>query len=307
MRSPVSRPKSKERAREEARAWVRRLKDAHTAADREEFDRWLAEDPAHQSVYDQVSASWDASGVLRASEIGRRRDLDAVFPKPKRNFGRIAAIASIAGLLLIGGYELRHEWPGFRPVVLESVMLTSGPDPRRVTLSDGSNVSMAPASEVRIEFRRTERLADVRKGRVRLTVARERRPFRIVAGASSTEASTGVFDAAIVGGQGTVTAAPPPGNNSGMEGNRSGAVSSNPPAIRQTVEFRAEPLGQAIERINQVDAGRRIELDPGLSELRVTGVFQRGSSETIARSMALAFGLKVSTTASGALLLTREK
>ena len=304
----MKRQRSKENIREEARAWVVRLKDAHSAADREAFQRWIAEDPANQSAYDQVLASYDASGVLRASDIGRRRDLESVFPRRNQTFGRGIAIASIAGLLLVGVYGLTHGLPGLQPVALESVMLSSGAEGRDVTLSDGSRVRMAPASEVRIDLSRTERLAEVRKGRVRLSVANEQRPFRIVAGASSAVASTGAFDAAIVDGQGTVSAVSLSGaGNAVQSGERTAGATTNPPAARQTVEFNAEPLGQAIERINQLSAGRRIELDPGLSDLRVTGVFQRGDSETIARSLALAFGLKLTSTASGTLLLTREK
>jgi transmembrane sensor len=285
-----------------------RLKDAHSAADRESFQRWIAEDPAHQSVYDEVLASYDASGVLRASEIGRRRDLGSVFPKRNRTFGRGIALASIAGLLLLGVYGLAHRLPGLQPVALESVMLSSGEEGRDVILADGSKLSMAPSSEVRIELGRTERLAEVCKGRARLSVANEQRPFRIVAGASSAVASTGAFDAVIVDGRGTVSAVAVSGIGTVTpSGGRTAAATSDPPAARQGIEFNAEPLGQAIERINRLDVGRRIEIDPGLSDLRVTGVFQRGDSEVIGRSMALAFDLKLTSTPSGTLLLTREK
>jgi transmembrane sensor len=185
-------------------------------------------------------------------------------------------------------------------------MLSSGADGRDVTLSDGSKLRMAPASEVRIEFRRTERLAEVRKGRVRLTVARESRPFRIIAGASSTEMSAGSFEATVVDGHGAVTPVSDAGNAI-LSGERTAAATSDPPAAQQKIEFNSEPLGQAIQRINQAGAGRPIELDPALSDLRVTGLFQRGDSEAIARSLAVAFGLKLTSTPSGALLLSREK
>jgi transmembrane sensor len=280
--------------REQARAWVVRLQDAHTAVDRDAFQKWLAKDPNHQSAYERALAAYDASGVLRTSELGRRRNLEGVFPGRKRTFGRGLAVASIAALLFLGGYELRHAI--IPPVALETVMLSSGADARNLTLSDGSKVSLAPASEVRIEFSGTERLAEVRKGRVRLSIAREQRPFRIVSGTTSQEATSGIFDAAIVNGQGSIR----------EKDARMGSASANVPD-RRMVEFNSEALGPAIERINQVGMGRRIELDPSLADLRVTGVFQRGDSEAMARSLATAFGLKVTSTPSGTLLLTREK
>jgi ferric-dicitrate binding protein FerR (iron transport regulator) len=71
------------------------------------------------------------------------------------------------------------------------------------------------------------------------------------------------------------------------------------------MEFSAEPLGNAVARINAVRAGPPIEIDPRLSNLRVTGVFQQGSSEEIASSLAAAFGLELTRTSAGTLRLAR--
>jgi transmembrane sensor len=300
----VNRARSKT-VREDARAWVLRLEDAHTPADRKAFQQWLGEDAAHQSAYDQVLASYQSSGVLRASEIGRRRDLESAFPRSSRILSRGLAIASIAAVLVISGYAVQYALPALRPMALQSVMLSTGADAREVTLADGSRLSMAPASEVSVEIDRTRRLAEIRKGRVRLIVAPEQRPFRITAGASSAEAASGIFDARMIDGQGLVQAAAVPG--AGRPINNGQAAMPNPPLVRPTVEFSGEPLQRVIERINETGRDRKIELDPGLRDLRVTGILQQGDSETMARSLALSFGLKATKTNSGAILLAREK
>ena len=132
-----------------------------------------------------------------------------------------------------------------------------------------------------------------------------RRPFRLVAGSASIEARAGTFDAAFVGGSGSVepaSAGPP------LQG---GTAQSNaiaqPVGAEQSLEFDGEPLRSAIMRINQAGLGAPIELDPRLDTLRVTGVFRRQDSHAIARSLALAFGVELAPTSSGALLLTPEK
>jgi transmembrane sensor len=298
--------KAQENLRAEAAAWVARLKDAHTAADRESFEQWLAKDPSHQSAYDRATASYEASGVLRTSKAGRRRDLDSVFPRRRKlGFSGRLAVASIAGLLLVGAFELSDGLAIFHRPALETVMLLTAAEAQDVTLADGSRVSMGPASEVRIDLNRTTRIAEIRKGRVRIAIARERRPFRIVAGKHSTEASAGTFEARIVGGEATLSsaAAAPTGTKPSSSPSMSQPAGTAAPP--QTLEFNAEPLGQAVQQINQLGAGPRIELDPKLTSLRLTGFFRQGNSEAIARAVALAFDLKLVVTRSGTLRLTK--
>ena len=286
-------------ARAEARAWVKRMKDAHSAADR-------SQDLAHQRAYDEVSNAYDVSSVLRASDLGRRRDLGSAFPARPKSLGRDLAFASIAALALAGAFELSGGRDLIRPVAIESVMLSTGIEAKDVTLADGSKVSMAPASEVRIDIDRNRRLAEVRKGHVRLTIARDKRAFVIIAGETRIQTDQGIYDAQAKAGSGTVSAverrisraAPAASGQTGSVGNAG-------PTGQSTIEFKAEPLGEAIKRINLVHAGPPIELDPSLSRLLVTGVFQQGNSQSLARSLALAFNLKATISPSGAILLSR--
>lgn len=298
---------SKEKVREEARAWVLRLKDSHSAADRSAFESWLAQSPDHRIAYDEVLISYEASSVLRASKIGRRRNLESAFSERAPVFAGGFAAVSIAGLLLVAGLELNHGLGGLQPDRLESVMLASGARSRSVTLADGSMVNLAAQSEVQINLGKAERVAKIRKGRVRLYVAHDSRPFRIVAGASEIKADVGSFDAVLVAGQGSVARSPANLGEAGSDHqlpNTAGGAS--PPAHPEVMEFSAEPLGSVIDRINRANIGPRVELDPSLSGLRVTGVIQQGTSEDIARSLAVAFGLKVTNTPSGTLMLARE-
>ena len=298
--------KSQEDVRDEAAAWVARLKDANTLEDRQAFEGWLAEDSRHRAAYDHAVASYDVASVLRTSKIGRDRDLSREFPKRQLTLGRRLAVAALIALLVVGSYQLARELGLLRPVALESVMLSTGTEARSVTLADGSKVRMSPSSEVRIDLNRTRRLVEVRKGRVRLAVTSDVRPFRIIAGSSEAEANSGIFDAAILHGQGIVTRIDHPAVGAGA--NAGDPQHGNAPFLsgRAALEFDAEPLGKAIDQINEAHSGPRLELDPGLASRRVTGVFQEGDSRSMAQALAIAFGLQLHAMPTGALLLTRR-
>lgn len=278
-----------------------RLQDVHTAADREAFERWIAEAPAHKRTYDQLMSVYEATGLLRSSAIAQRRDLEAAFARPSKALR--FAVAGAAALILVAviiGNPFRHQ----PRMALEAVMLSSGDTARNVTLADGSALTMAARSQVEIDLDPNRRFARVRRGRVRLTIMNDSRPFRIVAGNSVLEANKGAFDAQILGAQGSV--APVSRGTGARVRTAAGAPAhgSTPDSFGR-IEFNAEPLRFAVERINGVHAGPRLEIDPGLADLRVTGVFQEGRSEALARSLALAFDLKVVEASPGVLLLTR--
>lgn len=286
-----------DKQREQARDWLIRLQDAHSAADREAFAKWLAKDPAHQRAYDAVSASYAEAGVLRTSGIGRARNLEGAFPR-RRSLGRAVAAAGAAAFLVLVAFEFSHGLAWLRPMPLETVMLSSGAEGRSITLADGSGIELAPSSEVKVELGRTKRLALVRRGHIQISIARESRPFRIVAGASSTEANEGNFEATINDGQGRIM-----GSAGRVDAPRANAAEKQ--INGKALEFSGEPLGQAIARINAAGAGPPIEIDPQLADLRVTGLFQQGTSGEIARSLAIAFHLHLTATPAGTLKLAR--
>jgi ferric-dicitrate binding protein FerR (iron transport regulator) len=186
-------------------------------------------------------------------------------------------------------------------VPVAAVMLSTTDQPRNVLLADGSRLSIAPASEVRIVLGRAGRLAEIRKGRVRVAVKAENRPFVIVAGRSRVEADEGVFDARLVEGDGTVAPA--------RSAWTAGAPAAGQPAggAHPHMEFAAEPLGQAVVRVNGLHAGPPIEIEPALAGLPVTGIVDRGGSRSIAQSLAAAFDLDLVETSAGALRLQRRK
>lgn len=278
-----------------------RLRDAHSSADREAFERWLAEDAEHRRAYDRALSAYEAAGALRSSELGRRRKLEAVFNRRRTPLARRFATAAVVALLLVGVYQVSPDFNPFRSAAIASVILSTGSEPRVVELADGSSVSMAPSSEVRIDLGRGGRLAEVRKGSARITVRHEKRPFVVIAGASRIDANEGVFDARLNELGGTVV---PVADGVGAG---SGSAGQGDKDARAMLDFDAEPLATAVARINREQAGPRIEIDGNLARLPVTGVFQEGGTRPSARSLALAFDLDLVETSAGALRLVPKK
>jgi transmembrane sensor len=291
--------RSKEAVRAEAAAWVARLRDAHSSAEREAFEQWIAEDAGHKRAYDRALSAYEAAGALRSSALGRGRNLEAAFAVRRVPLARRFATAAVAALLLVGAYQFGSDFNPFRSVAIASVILSTGTEPRMVELADGSTVKMAPASEVRIELGRTGRLAEVRKGSARITVSHEERPFVIVAGSSRLDASKGSFDARLNDRGGDIVPV--------ADGAGSGTAGQGGKDSQAMLDFDAEPLGSAVALINREQAGPAIEIDRDLAQLPVTGVFQRGGARSAARSLALAFNLELVETPRGTLRLVPKK
>jgi transmembrane sensor len=301
--------RSRESIRAEAAAWVARLNDAHSAADRRRFEEWIAKDPDHQQAYERVAATFRAAAALDRQAIGPSGDLDVAFGR-RSIWLRPLVAATAAAAIVIGLYQFAPDYDPLRPLPLASVMLSTGTQSKTLVLADGSRVSMAPASEVAVELNRSERRAEVRKGKARFTVEPESRVFRIVAGTSERKVREGVFDAQVDGPAGIVVPVSPERASSSatLQGGQAQAPGSRALSgpLHSTLEFNAEPLGRVVERINALNGRPIIELQPGLAGLPVTGLYQQGGSRSLARSLALAFDLELVETPAATLLLTRK-
>jgi len=150
--------------------------------------QWCAEDPAHARAFARVERAWEIVGEIGATE----RPADIVkLPKRHRHSGRIwglAGIAAAAAAILI--------------VILPAVSLRLGADhltgtaaSKTVYLTDGSTVTLAADSAIRIEMSPEARQVELLRGEAYFDVARDAtRPFRVAAAGMEVEVLGTAFD-----------------------------------------------------------------------------------------------------------------
>ncbi|MDR8391921.1 FecR domain-containing protein [Aliifodinibius sp. S!AR15-10] len=152
----------------EDRVWVlitRVLSGEATREEKEDFDRWLSEDPDHQSFYEEVKKDWEQepenieevgstpylfdyeSGLSRL-EIKLEKEKDRGFNVPATVKSRRSAAWKIAASVLLvitalSAYVTSKHW---NPPV--TTYATTQIEQRIITLPDGSEVRLNKGSEI---------------------------------------------------------------------------------------------------------------------------------------------------------------
>lgn len=305
----IGRLGSKERLRSEAATWVARLDAGASREDRDSFQRWLADDPAHQAAYDRALSTYREAALLRNSMAARDHDLEAHFPpRSVPVAGRILA-ASLGILLLAGGYQLATGGLPFAGPPLQAVILTSGTLAEDVKLEDGTAVRLEPASAIRIDLTATQRRAQLRRGRARLAVVAESRPFVLEAGVARSEAHEGEFELSLEAGEGVIHKlkqgeAVSIGDSLPVP---AAPARSGGPADDTVLEFTGTPLAEVAHRANRDASHPMLSIDPRLASLPVTGVFRSGDTRALAGSLALVFDLDLVAGRNGTIRLQPRK
>ncbi len=320
MPAPADGSRAVEAVREEAAAWLARLRGPSSAEDHAAFETWYGAHPDHAAAYEAVLESWDIAGLAGATPAGQSRARLAPTLAQRRRYA-VAAIAAtvVIALLAFGAYGA-----GFiardpaRPVEFAS---RSG-EIRTIELADGSRVTLDTASLLRAAFSADERHITLLRGRGRFAVAHgDTRPFVVAAGTELVIAHGTLFDVAIDGDQVTVSllqgsvevrvAASDHRHASGLSrtltpGQRvvlhAGEMPPPPTRVSETetrwanrmLTFENAPLGEVIAEANRYGPSRIVLADPALARLRFTGTFKAAETEQLARMIAATFGLGVS-------------
>jgi transmembrane sensor len=121
----------------------KQLKGQATGEESATLQQWLAENPSHNTIYRQMEKIWRESGAILTEKT---YDTESAWDKvdlrlekgnkkaPVRMLTRLAAAASIAGILLIAGWLL------LRKTTPELLVAKAAQTNTPVTLPDGSQV-----------------------------------------------------------------------------------------------------------------------------------------------------------------------
>jgi transmembrane sensor len=303
--------------RAEAAAWVARLHaDDRDAADEAAFRAWLGASPAHAAAFEAVDRMWSDVGGLTDLRTGR-----VAVRRPAAVLGRRVLLAGVGLLAVTGGSALF--WRSASAKVYE----TDVGEQKHVALDDGSQLFLDAQTRISVAFSDTERTVDMQYGRANFRVVPDlKRPFVVEAAQSRIIATRCNFDVRCEDGQVQVVlihgeaavkpAASPDGQGQTL---RSGErlVASNDvekldkPDLTRVLAWQSgyamfdkEDLAQAVEEMNRYSTAR-LEVDPSVAGLKVSGVYRVGDNGAFARSLAKLLPITVRQNGD-ALLLTAD-
>jgi len=283
--------------RAEAAAWVARLHaEDRDASDEAAFRAWLNASPAHAAAFEAVDRIWSDVGGLKDLRTGR-----VPLRRPSAVLGRRALLAGVGLLAITGGSGLF--WRSASAKVYE----TDVGEQKHVALDDGSQLFLDAQTRMSVAFSDTERTVDMQYGRANFRVVPDlKRPFVVEAAQSRIVATRCNFDVRCEDGQVQVVLihgeadVKPAARDGRSQTLRSGErlVASNDvekldkPDLTRVLawqtgyqNFDKEDLAQAVEEMNRYSTAR-LEVDPSVAGLKVSGVYRVGDNGAFARSLA---------------------
>ncbi len=324
----------------EARAaqWLARRDAAGEDADSPEFTAWLASDRRHRAAYLRIAAAWDRSARLK--RLRTEGDaIDADLLKPRRQVRLFSwpswrpIFAATAGVAVIA---LALSWwilSGRQQTYSTGIGGLS-----RVVLKDGSTVTLNTDSELRVRFSRTTRLVELLKGEAQFSVAHDRRhPFEVLANGRLVRAVGTAFDVKLGRGQsvdvlvteGRVAVLEAPGASQSIaatagppetvSAGESAVATQNGTTVRPVsaeevsrylawqvgeLSFQGETLSQAVAEFNRYNRRKLKIQDPSISNLQIGGNFQALDIDSFAAALERSFGITVTHTDRGNVILT---
>jgi transmembrane sensor len=268
-------------------------------------------DPRTAAAFEKLTDIWEGVGrsanrpeflALREQAIARARASQRRWSQPRGVLQpwRVL-VAGIAAIAITGGIVWQASPYGFRP----GVSKTGIGEQRTLELSDHTRVALDSSTRIRTTMTADARTVEITQGQAQFFVAHElARPFKVIAGGHTIVALGTVFtveyDAHFVRvdmmeGRVAVVAPDAIELTAGEEARISpdGRATVIPKADIEAatawrggkVIFRAERLGEAIQRLNRYSHVQLQIDDAELADLRVSGVFEAGDNRGFADAM----------------------
>lgn len=297
--------------------------------------RWCAESPEHRAAYDRVEAA-----LIRLDPAGkslRSNEMAGQTGRSDQRLWKLAVAASVIGLLVISllGFKKEAGQPqGQREVAVGGgrvqddplVLSTKRGEVRKVTLADGSMVTLDSDSRLLVWMRSDRRNLELDHGRVHFEVAHDRsRPFTVMADGGSTTALGTVFDVErraqckvnVVLFEGKVAVTPPcqPQRGDGPVVKRylepGERLRYSPPAAQEipavpepapanegqwvtgVKSYNDETVGSILAEVNLYSQAQLGADTPGIANMRVSADLHIRNPQNVAKHLARSLGLTV--------------
>ncbi|MBL8266805.1 FecR family protein [Steroidobacter sp.] len=185
---------STQRIEDEAGRWLARRDSGNwSAADEQDFERWMSESMAHSVAYWRLQSAWE--GALRLKALGAgspsedppppgQWNLSPFFAQRARGsdskrlaFGRRAGVLAASVALAAVTWAAVHLWQSANSFTTPVGGVASLP------IADGSKVTLNTDSRIKVAISETERRIDLTYGEAFFEVAKDaKRPFVVFAG-----------------------------------------------------------------------------------------------------------------------------
>lgn len=264
-----------------------------SGAQQQQLAAWRKADAAHEQAWQQAQALWQGLEGLRGRNIpGSQPLLPEIHPRPicKSQSQRLSTLAIACSILLAVVIPLNYP-----PSLWRADYVTEKGEQHRVTLADGSTITLNSDSAVSIHFDNHWRRVEVLQGEAFFAVAKAKQPFvvttadgevRAVGTAFSVQLRDTDTQVELVEGKVEIQDVSHQqyhrliaGQLAQISNGQIHIDSSNQPenlALWREgyLQFDGLPLQQAIEQINRYRPGKVVLLNPALAAQRVSGLFR---------------------------------
>ncbi len=321
-----------------AASWDARLRSGRpTPQDQRAFQAWLQSDARHQITHDQLQASLR---TLRSHadlpELSALRDEARNFVQKsqrRRIMTRVSAGIGMAaaGLLFFVMPQADNSAINLRPLVAEVTYTTANDEHSKVTLADGSVVTLDSDSRMAVRLSAARRDISLLSGRALFKVAKDNsRPFVVKAGSRTITALGTLFDVRVTPREMRVTLAEGSVSVKPVAAGRKArpqilkprqqlvVVTGAPNASLRTVDidnalawvdrqffFEDEPLASAVDEMNRY-ADRKIVVDPAVADLRISGMFRVNNQAGFIEALKMTLPVAIHPDAKGRLVVSRR-
>lgn len=317
--------------------------DIVDSEDRQAFQAWVMADPDHMEAYDYAVRFWESLGELSDSHRARVGFNSETMGDDRRTsrFSKVR-MASMAVVLTLFAFGILILPMGENepPIKTERIAYeTEVGETLPIELSDGSMLTLGPASEIRGEFDTVNRRITLTVGNAFFQVASDpERPFCVHSGSLDIQVTGTAFDVrrsdasaqvSVAEGEVRVSLAKPsvPSADGQQNGDNrstsvlnsgqriSGSVTSglgeittiNPETVGAWLENRLvffdEPLLEIVNAVNRYDSRNIVIRDKHLEELRVSATFDANDIDSLLQTLAEIYPLRIAATGESHVLI----
>lgn len=335
----MSRAASDDRINEDAARWHLRMSaPVIDRADAARFDSWLTESEQHRTAYRRtVEALSELDAVVATARLSMfAEDARERLNERGSQARAIFAVAACIILCLVGMLTWAiHGRPGSQ----ERFESPFG-NRSQLTMQDGSRLSLDSRTRISATFTRDARTIRLEEGQARFRVAHDTtRPFSVIVAGQRVIATGTDFNVERLEGQSIITLLQggvnvEPDEEEGLFQRLWPGTSPARQAVRlrpgdrlsiwddgnaqlQTVDARSavlwedgklmlsdEPLGTAVERFNRFNGQTLVLDDPGLRQIRISGLFSVSHPAVFATAVSQLFMLSKSRKTDGSIHLS---